>query len=59
MRTAYFAGAQHLFSVLLATIGGSPEEEAKDYRRISLVGEELAEFAADLRLRLELPGGSA
>lgn len=49
MRRAYFAGAQHLFAVLLNTLDSDREPTAADLNRVDLVHKELEAFVAQLK----------
>lgn len=44
MRQAFFAGAQHLFSSLMAIMDADREPTAKDLERMDLIQRELDEF---------------
>jgi hypothetical protein len=58
MRTAFFAGAQHLFGTILSTLdrGGEPTE--RDLHRLELIHQELENFVKDFNLR-HLPSKGA
>ena len=61
MRSAFFAGAQHLFASIMAFLDPGPDDEPTedDLRRMSLISDELDRFLADYKLRHGLTEGSA
>ena len=60
MRSAFFAGAQHLFASIMSILDPGDEEPTEnDLRRMSLISDELDRFLADYKLRHGLTEGSA
>ena len=61
MRSAFFAGAQHLFASIMSILDPGPDDEPteNDLRRMSLISDELERFLADYKLRHGLAEGSA
>lgn len=59
MRMAFFAGASHLFSAIMACLDGGREPTEDDLARMSAIHEELAGFAAELQLRILPTQGNA
>lgn len=49
MRKAFFAGAQHLFSSILAILDEGTEATPADLQRMTLINEELESFVQELR----------
>lgn len=49
MRKAYFAGAQHLFASIIATLDPGSEATEKDLRRMDLIHQELKNYVASLK----------
>jgi hypothetical protein len=47
MRTAFFAGAQHLFSSIMNMLDPETEETAADMRRMDMINDELNKFAKE------------
>lgn len=59
-RTAYFAGAQHLYaSIMGSALDPGTAETDGDVRRMELIHNELGAFASDLELRVTKAGGRA
>lgn len=56
MRTAFFAGAQHLFGSIMGILDDDREPTEADLRRMSLISDELDIFIADFQRRHNLPG---
>lgn len=51
MRMAFFAGAQHLFSSIIAALEEGDEEPTEpDLRRMDLIHKELEQFAAEFKM---------
>ncbi len=60
MRSAFFAGAQHLFASIMSILDpGDDEPTENDLRRMSLISDELDRFIADYKLRHGVSEGSA
>lgn len=59
MRMAYMAGAQHLFSSIIAMMDPGTEPTDEDIRRMDLIHIELEEFRKELELRFGPSEGSA
>jgi hypothetical protein len=59
LRMAFFAGAQHLFSSILAVMDSDREPTARDLHRMSLIYAELETFGKDFELRHLPVDGSA
>lgn len=51
MRTAFFAGAQHLFGSIMTVMDPGTKPTEKDVERISSIARELRGFIADFKLR--------
>ena len=51
MRTAFFAGAQHLWSSIFAVMDSDREPTEEDMRRMSLIDAELRKFYDEMKLR--------
>jgi hypothetical protein len=49
MRTAYFAGAQHLFASIMGILEPGEEPTDADMRRLSLIAKELQAFEDELK----------
>lgn len=58
MRMAFMAGAQHLFSSMMAGLDPDAEPTEADTRRMDLIDAELEAFAKELKLRVVKPEGS-
>jgi hypothetical protein len=57
MRKAFFAGAQHLFASIIATVDdGDQEPTVDDLRRMDLIHQELGRFADWLRSQIGADG---
>lgn len=54
MRTAFFAGAQHLFTSIMGFMEDDHEPTDADMRRMSLISDELDEFLKDFMKRHNL-----
>lgn len=50
MRMAFFAGAQHLFSSIIAVMDSDREPTPRDLHRMSMIHEELKAFRKDFEL---------
>jgi len=50
MRLAFFAGAEHLFSSILAIMDSDREPTAADEKKMDLINAELAKFRADMAM---------
>lgn len=59
MRSAFFAGAQHLFASIMCALDAGEDATEKDLLRMSLISDELDRFLADYKLRHGLTEGSA
>lgn len=61
LKTAFFAGAQHLFSSILSILEHEQgvEPTGNDMRRMQQIHEELAKFEKEIKLRAMPTGGSA
>jgi hypothetical protein len=59
MRIAFFAGAQHLFSSIMAILDPGKEPTEKDLARMDLIDRELKEFITDSEMRYIPTKGSA
>ena len=55
MRTAFFAGAQHLFGSIMGILDDDAETTDDDLRRLTLIDQELQAFIADFAKRHGLP----
>lgn len=53
MRFAYMAGAQHLFSSIMALIGPGTEPTETDFRRLMLIKKELQAFGDEAAARIK------
>jgi hypothetical protein len=51
MRTAFFAGAHHLFGSMMSFLEEGEEETENDLKRMDLVAKELAGFMADFKMK--------
>jgi hypothetical protein len=60
MRMAFFAGAQHLFSSIMAILEPGAEPTDNDLARLDLIDKELRDFIAEFGAHYNIPtGGSA
>lgn len=59
MRYAFMAGAQHLFSSIMAMLEPGVMETPDDLRRMDLINTELEAFGEQLKLRISQPKGQA
>lgn len=59
MRSAFMAGAQHLFASMIGMLDPGVEETDADMRRMGLIQAELEAFEKELKLRLTKVGGIA
>jgi len=59
MRTAFFAGAQHLFSSIMSIMDEDAEPTADDMRRLDLINKELETFIAEYNLKHGVVRGRA
>jgi len=50
MRMAFFAGAQHLFSSIMAVMDSDREPTPRDLHRMTMIHEELEKFQKDFEL---------
>ena len=50
-RTAFMAGAQHVFSSILAIVDLDAEPTAADLRKMDLIDKELCDFAREMQQR--------
>ncbi len=57
MRTAFMAGAQHLFGALMCMLDPGEESTDTDMRRIGLIHAELNAWAVKLALRVSNTAG--
>jgi hypothetical protein len=55
-RWAFFAGAQHLFSSIMAVMDSDREPTAQDMRRMDQIHAELEKFAGEIKHRVEAKG---
>lgn len=51
MRSAFFAGAAHLFATIMSVLDEDAEPTADDMRRMTLINDELQKFIAEFELR--------
>jgi hypothetical protein len=51
LRIAFMAGAQHLFSSILANLDPDEEATPEDIERLNLIADELDTFVEDVRLQ--------
>ena len=58
MRAAFFAGAQHLFQSIVSMVK-EREATGDDIERMRAISREIAAFDAEMKLRMQRPGGSA
>jgi hypothetical protein len=58
LRIAYFAGAQHLYASMMATLDPGDDPTPADLQRMSLIDAELRAFAQEMQLRTA-PTGAA
>lgn len=56
MRKAFFAGAQHVFSSILAVMDDDREPTEADMRRMTNISDELTKFADELRVQIQGKG---
>jgi len=54
LRTAYFAGAQHLFASINTMLDDGDEPTAADMKRMDLINHELNAFVDELKQRLDI-----
>ena|SRR6266436_3316080 len=59
MRTAFFAGAQHLFGSMMSTLDEDAEPTEDDLERMSKISEELDQFLIQFKLKHFKAEGSA
>lgn len=59
MRTAFFAGAKHLFSSLMTVLDPDEEITEDDMRRMDMINKELDDFINDFEMRNCQTEGSA
>ena len=59
MRTAFFAGAKHLFSSLMTVLDPDEEVTEDDMRRMDMINKELDDFIKDFEMKNCKVGGSA
>jgi len=59
MRTAFFAGAQHLFGSIMSILEPGDEPTTRDLDRMSLIDAELKEFIQTYKLKHFPTGGTA
>lgn len=59
MRMAFFAGAQHLFSSIMAVMDSDREPTEKDMERMDIIHAELEKFRAEFELQVKPTQGSA
>jgi hypothetical protein len=59
MRFAYMAGAQHLFSSILAMLEPGADEVPAEVKRMDLINKELEAFTKEMELRVAKPKGQA
>ncbi len=59
MRFAYMAGAQHLFSSILAMLDHGADEAPAEMKRMDLINKELEAFTKEMELRVAKPKGQA
>ena len=59
LRSAFFAGAQNLFSTIMAVMDSDREPTAQDLRRMSMIHNELENFIKDFEARHLKTEGSA
>jgi hypothetical protein len=58
MRNAFYAGAQHLFSMLMSILDPNTDEVTDlDFKRMRLIHKELQTFLADFERKHGLTGG--
>ena len=50
MRMAFFAGAAHLFTSIMAVMDSDREPTERDMHRMSMIAQELEEFQKDFEL---------
>ena len=58
-KTAFMAGAQHLFSRIMTMLDPGAEPSDTDFKKIDLNDKELTAFAHELQLRVDKTQGSA
>ncbi len=59
MRSAFFAGAQHLFASIMVMMEPDKEPTAEDERRMELIDKELKAFIRDYERRFMPTKGNA
>jgi hypothetical protein len=59
LRMAFFAGAQHLFSSIMAVMDAGTEPTERDLHRMDLIHRELEAFGKDFELRYGPADGNA
>jgi hypothetical protein len=59
MRSAFFAGARHLFSSIMTILEPDAEPTDKDMERMSMIEKELGEFIQQFELKHFPARGSA
>lgn len=57
-RTAFMAGAQHLFGSIMNILDPGEEESEADLRKMDLIDKELRAFAREMELRVQRTKGS-
>jgi hypothetical protein len=55
MRTAFFAGAHHLFASIMTVLDPGVEPTSDDLKRMSMIQSELDEFVKQYKLKYGLP----
>lgn len=58
MRTAFFAGAQHLFSSIMTILDPGEEATEADLARMTLIHQELDEFIEKFKLGIRTEGSA-
>jgi len=56
MRTAFMAGAQHLFGSIMTMLDPDSEPTERDMRRMEQIHDELEAYRKELELRVSEPG---
>lgn len=59
MRTAFFAGAQHLFASIITILDPGAEPTDADMARMDQIDRELREFYEYMKLKYDEPKGKA
>jgi hypothetical protein len=59
MRSAFFAGAQHLFTSIMTILEPGAEPTDVDLNRLTLINDELMEFISDFGKRRLVTKGNA